>query len=295
MTPNDTESAPPNAEPEEPEPAPGWWRRFLDWFTRPPRPADRTDRQAHVRPEKTSAFSTPAQGDAYDFLVSMRWRWTDGHWSTRWLKRPTGPGRAEVWEDITVATRCMLRRYPPNMPAEAEAALNRRLDDMAAEDGRWRARAEVGLDEAVREQQRESWKRVLTQQADQKLAKLEREAGYELLNDYTTLVQRWQDLLADVGIGEKGEKPAPYLGRYLVRLAAEPATAANVVDLLSDRREEKDDELLQAVIGAMTGRDQVNLLETDLAYDSALRRLVEWAGLPLPEPPTEPSPNGAPR
>jgi hypothetical protein len=294
MTTNDTEPGPPST---ECEPVHGWWRRFLDLFARPPRSdrSDRTDRQVHVRPEKASTFTTPARGDAFEFHVSIRWRWTDGRWSTRWLKRPTGPSRGEVWEEIAVATRCMLRRYPPHMPAEAEAALNNRLDGMAAEDGRWRGRAEVGLDEAVRQQQQESWKRVLTQHADQKLVRTERRAAHELLDDYAKLVRRWQTLLADVGIGEKGETPPPYLGRYLVRLAAEPTTAANVVDRLSDRREEKDDELLQAVVDAMTGRDQVNLLETDLAYDSALRRLVDWAGLPLPEPPAEPSPNGAHR
>jgi hypothetical protein len=257
---------------------------------------DHAHRQAHARPEKASTFTTPAQGDAYDFLVSMRWRWTDGHWSTRWWKRPTGPGRSEVWEDIAVATRCVLRCFPPNMPAEAEAALNRRLEDMAAEDGRWSARAEVGLDEAVREHQQESWKRVLTQQADQKLAALHRKAGHELLDDYAALVDRWKDLLFDVGIREKkDEEPPPYLGRYLVRLAADPAAAADVVDSLSTHREDKDEQLLEAVVNAINARDRINLMEADLALDSALGRLVKWAGLPLPEPPEEPSTNGVHR
>ena len=64
---------------------------------------------------------------------------------------------------------------------------------------------------------------------------------------------------------------------------ADPRTAgAEVVDRMAASREEKDDQLLSAVVEAMEGRSQLNLLEADLAYDSALRRLMQWAGLPVP-------------
>jgi hypothetical protein len=189
---------------------------------------------------------------------------------------------------------------------------------MAAKDGRWRARAEVDLDDAVREKQQQGWNRVLEQQADQKLAALEQEASqklavleqhanqelaaleraarHKLITDYAALIDRWRLLLADVGIGEKEEGPLPpYLGRYLIHLAADPTSAPAVVDRLSDRREAKDNELLQTVVDAISCRDRVNLLETDLAYDAALRRLVDWAGVPLLEPSDQPLPNGTPR
>ena len=284
----------------EPEPRVGWWRRLRDWLAAPPGPVDGPEHHGPLRPGSEPTLRTPAKGDAYDFLVDVHWRWTDGHWSTRWLKRSTGPGRATVWEEISIAVRCVLRAFPPHMPAEAEEALNLRLGEMAGRDGRWRARAEVGLDDAVRELQQESWNRVLKQDADRTLARNQRRADHELaqavLEDHATLVQRWRRLLADVGIGEDdGGTPPPYVGRYLIRLAADPTAAADVVDRLSERREERDDQLMEAVIAAMKSRNDVNLMEADLAYDSALRRLMDWAGLPLPEPVEPPWPNGTAR
>lgn len=276
-----------------PPAGPGWWQRFRRWLAGPQPGYQPPGRYIPEAP--TTEFTTPALGDAYDFPVRIRWAWTGGRWNNRDLALSVEPLKADVWEKITVATRCVLRTYPPHQPAEAEAALNRRLDEIVREGqvagaaARWIARAEVGLPEAVREQQQRAWLRRLQQAADAELSGI-------IVDDYTAMTRKWRDLLAQVGIGDPTDAEVPaFVGRYLVRLAADPQAAPAVVDALAERRERKDQELLQVITGAIDRHDQVNMLEAYTAYDSALRRLMDWAGLPLPDIGEEPWPAGVNR
>lgn len=271
----------------EPEPRLTLWERFKRWLTGPPR-VDASGRYVPTAPAST--FTTPSKGDAYDFTVQIHWVWTGGLWRDTWLADAVEPLKADVWEQIAVATRCILRTFPPHMPAEAEAKLNSRLDEIMRQQSpgvaaRWTARAEVSPHEAVQKQQQEAWSRRLAQAAHHELASF-------IVDDYAVMTDKWQALLAKVGIWKPDELPPAFIGRYLVSLAAEPTRAAAVVDALSERREQKDHELLDTVAAAVKGADNLNLLEADLAYDSALRRLMAWAGLPLPEPTERPLPDG---
>lgn len=55
------------------------------------------------------------------------------------------------------------------------------------------------------------------------------------------------------------------------------------MDDLSVNREEKDEELVAIVLEARDAAERAGLLEFEAAYDSALKRLMDWAGLPLPD------------
>jgi hypothetical protein len=271
----------------EPEPRLTLWERFKRWLTGSPR-VDASGRYVPTAPAST--FTTPSMGDAYDFTVRIHWVWTGGRWRDTWLADAVEPLKADVWEQIAVATRCILRAFPPHMPAEAEEKLNSRLDQIMRQQSpgvaaRWTARAEVSPHEAVQKQQQEAWSRRLAQAAHHELAGV-------IVDDYAVMTDKWQDLLAKVGIGKPSGRPPAFIGRYLVHLAAEPTRAAAVVDALSERREQKDHELLDTVAAAIKGAESLNLLEADLAYDSALRRLMAWADLPLPELTERPLPDG---
>jgi hypothetical protein len=269
------------------------WQRFRRWLAGPPRieaPA------RYVPAAPTSTFTTPSAGDAYDFSVRIHWVWTGGNWRSDRLADSVEPLKADVWEQIAIATRCILRSFPPHLAAEAEEKLNNRLGEIMDKQSsglpaRWTARAEVSPHEEVQKQQQEAWSRRLRQAANHELAGI-------IVDDYAVMTDKWRELLEQVGIrttkpgGALNEPPPPFLGRYLVRLAYDPAAAAAVVDALSNHREQKDHELLETVDAAIKGHDNLNLMEADTAYDSALRRLMDWAGLPLPELTERPLPDG---
>lgn len=263
----------------EPQDRPSWWRRLRRWLAGPPR----TDAPGRYVPRApVTTFVSPSKGDAYDFSVRIRWVWKGGRWDDTDLGDSVEPVKADVWEKLTVATRCILRSYPPHQPEAAETALNRRFEEImrsgqvSGTSAKWTARAEVSPHETIRTQQQEAWSQRLRWAADHEMATI-------IVHDYAVMVGKWRELLAEVGIGETSSLPPAFIGRYLIRLATDPSDAAGVVDALSDRREAKDRELLHTVADAVQGHDNLNLLETDIAYDSALRRLMDWAGLPLPE------------
>ncbi|MGF7236177.1 MAG: hypothetical protein ACQSGP_14620 [Frankia sp.] len=260
----------------------GAWQRFRSWLAGP-RSQLPLPRQRWVPTTPSTSFLTPSKGDAYDFSVEVKWAWTGGADDVAALEEEVEPYREDTWDKIAVAIRCILRCYPPHQAAEAEAAINRRLADLALDDqadgtaARWAARVEVSLHEDVRSIQQAAWARRLRRAADHELAGT-------LVDNHIEMAHRWRRLLAEIGIGEATDAPPPpFVGRYLLRLAAEPAEAPNVVDVLSHQRELKDRELLDTVFKAVTSADNVNLLEFEATYDSALRRLMAWAGLPLPE------------
>ncbi|GAA3621653.1 hypothetical protein GCM10022223_43180 [Kineosporia mesophila] len=275
---------------------PGWWTRVRTWFRSPKLPPQP---QRHVPRSPALSFSSPSRGDAYDFSVRLRWIWTGGTWDGPTIARDVDRFKGEVWEDIAVAVRCILRTFPPDAAAEAESALNRRLAEITAQkqpsgtDLHWSIRAEVTPHEDVRQIQQQGWTHRLSWNAEQKLALV-------MVSDLKELTTNWRDLLKHVGIGTEEElaamdTPPPFIARHLIRLATQsPHKAAEVVDLLAQDRDQRDERLLEAVTGAVNGLDSVNLLEYDVTYDSALRSLMAWAGLPVPPLP-EVSGNGSER
>jgi hypothetical protein len=179
------------------------------------------------------------------------------------------------------SARALLRQFPPDRPADAEKALNFSLEQLARDDqpipekAVWSARAEVDPHDDVRELMRQKSKRRAGIVAD-------REYSLELADAYREAVARWKKLLEDIGLDDGGARPAPYVAPFLVRLAARPEEAPTIVQELAGHREERDSELFDTVKTAIEGTGKVNLMEYELAMDSALRRLMHWAGLALP-------------
>jgi hypothetical protein len=268
----------------------GPWERVIRWLRGAP-PVEEPGR--YVPPVPTTELVLPSHGDAYDFTVRIRWEWSARGWPIARLADAVRPLTDDVWQQIVLIARQVLRSFPPHLPADAETALNRRLKEARKSQPpgspiRWSALAEVRPHEKIRQQQQEAWSRRLRRAADQEMARI-------VIDDYIELTAKCRELLTTVGIGMADGPPPAFIGRYLVQLATDPTTAASVIDALSEHREEKDKEMLQAVVDAVHRSPTVNLMEADLAYDSALRRLMDWAGLPVPEltehPVLPPSPN----
>ncbi|WP_239336236.1 hypothetical protein [Frankia sp. CiP3] len=235
---------------------------------------------------------TPSKGDAYDFEVTVRCAWHDGQRPVTEIRSRAADYESLVQEKIAVATRCVLRAYPPHQAAEAETCLNAQLDVLARQGlpettlG-WSARAEVTLHTDVRALQQQAWTRALQQDALHDFSQ-------QLVSNYTEMATQWRRLLAMLGIDALDAElpPAPYLARHLLRLAAQPEHAADVVDQLAEQREAKDDELLTTVFQAVDNANNVNLLEFDVAHNSALVRLMQWAGLPVADWSSPSTPEG---
>jgi hypothetical protein len=234
---------------------------------------------------------TPAEGDAYDFTVTVYRVWTDGGRSPDAVQRRFLDFEGQVNESIALTTRRVLRRYAPHRTDDAESDLNDQLDRLAREGLgdrwlRWSARAEVAAHDDVRAILRTAWTR-------QSEVTALHEYSEEIVKKYTDTIELWRKFLAGLGIGEfTGDQPAPFIAPHLVRLAADPGSAASIIQELAKRREEKDGELLSQVSEAVRNVDNadVNLFEYEVAQSSALSRLMEWAGLPVPRPgpaPTE--------
>jgi hypothetical protein len=225
----------------------------------------------------------PAAGDAYDFTVTVYCVWADESRSPRAFERRCIDCEEQLGEMISVAARSILRCFAPDETVKAEDALNRRLEEVAragmrAPWPRWSARAEVTAPEAVRDVLRRAW-----------ISRSDEAARYEyareVIDKYSETISRWRRFLADLGIGKLAdEAPEPFIAPHLVRLAAEPGKAADIIRDLAERREKKDKELLDKVFEAVRGIENVdvNLLEFEVAQGAALSRLMEWAGLPVP-------------
>jgi hypothetical protein len=228
-------------------------------------------------------FRTPARGGAFDFLVAVSCVWTDGGRSETSVRRRCEQYERQVSEMIAVTARDVLRCHDPDRTAAAEDDLNRVLDELARKGlgdrrPRWSARAEVTPHETVQAVLRTAWSR------HSEVTALH-EYSTEVIEKYRDTIGRWRRFLAELGIGElTSDQPAPFIAPHLVRLAADPGSAAGIIEELARRREDKDGELLKEVSDAIRNVEaaDVNLFEYEAAQSSALSRLMEWAGFPVP-------------
>jgi len=267
----------------------GLRRRFGRWLLFGPRNArHEVPRVRYVPSDPETTFTTPALNDTYDFTVIVHWTWEalDQDWDEHVLADSVEEFKADVWEQICVTVRCVLRSFPAHQPAAAETALNHRLgaimqqNRIVAAGARWTARAEVTPHDQVKAQLQQDWSNL-------RALEVERGRAEQIIGDRAALAERWRLLLVDLGIGAKDDSfTAPFVGRYLMRLAAQPELAAEVVERLAEHREAKDAELLAALQDAIQGKAEVNLFEADSSHDLALRRLMSWAGLSTPDDPT---------
>lgn len=226
-------------------------------------------------------FQCPSSGEAFSFTVRVRWAWVGGVYGRGDIRGDVAPFARQTWDRVVGTARHVLRRFPPDRAADAEDELNRKLEALsrteqpASGKANWVARAEVDSHDDVRDARRRGWA-ATRQSGSEQAAALERVAHYR------ERIRSWRQLLADIGLDDPQETPAPYLAPYLLKLATKPDEAAETVLEMARRREEKDLELMGFLDAAVKGRGSVNLYEYDLAMDTALSRLMQWAGLRSP-------------
>lgn len=222
-------------------------------------------------------FQCPSSGEAFPFTVRVRWWWIGSPQGRGDIQADVKPIMRKTWDQILVTTRKVLRGHEPELAQEAESALNQALDELSGseqpipEKVRWSARAEVDCHEDVRDALRRGW--VVSKRQNAALAQVEK---------YEKRILRWRELLATIGLDDLEDKPAPFLAPYLLKLAMKPEEADETVMVMARRREEKDEELMDFLDAAVKGRGAVNLYEYDRAMDTALSRLMQWAGLTPP-------------
>ncbi|MCK9926929.1 hypothetical protein MXD62_07070 [Frankia sp. Mgl5] len=226
----------------------------------------------------------PAAGNSYDFTVTVRCEWTDSR--RRWgaFCRRIGEFRTQTWIQIDDISRAHLVLISPEQATEAETCLNRALEHFSLDRPdstlSLRVRARVESDEAVRAEQQKLWREQFSEAASHA------QAGRTVKN-YRDLIGKWRDLLREIGIDDGETTPPPFIGNFLVDLAANPQNGAKIISSLAQAREQKDKELYKAIEEAIRGMSStdIDLMALFEGYESALSRLLKWAGLPsLTEP-----------
>jgi hypothetical protein len=227
-------------------------------------------------------FTTPAEGDAYDFRVTVAGTWmARGQFSAKTFDRFIADNWAEMAEVIHTTVREHARRFPPHKPATAEAAINDVLRERipsvvagysqnAGADLSLSARALVGMSGPVREIQSEAWAQLLR-----------RDAGFELARQLGQLRTLWSEVLR-VTLGDWTE-------RYALQLAEQPSQTTEVVtDMLAERRQEAERQL-DDLNRTIAKHQSIDMLDFVLQTDSALRAIMTTLGVPLPDsPPSSP-------
>jgi hypothetical protein len=237
------------------------------------------------RPNRTSRadfrlddFTTPAEGDAYDFRVTVTGTWiVRGQFSAKTFDRFITDNWAEMAEIIHTTVREHARRFPPHKPATAEAAINEvlreripsmlgRHSEHAGADLSLSVRALVGMSDPVREIQGEVWAQLLR-----------RDAGFELAKQLGQLRTLWSEVLR-VTLGDWTE-------RYALQLAEQPSQTTEIVtDMLTERRQEAERQL-DDLNRTISKHQSIDMLDFVLQTDSALRAIMTTLGVPLPDPP----------
>lgn len=230
-------------------------------------------------------FDTPSLGDAYDFRISVRCEWAD---------RPSGPhGRrprfwrrnaalTEARHDVKVRLqdqiRPIIRRIPPYRPAEAEEAVKDAIrESLETEEFICTVTVCVSPAEPVRKQLEEYWlnRMELAMHGDRSEA---------LVEQLRTLRAKWQRFLAE-GF-ETGDDPdrrrVAWLVPDAVTLAENSSDVAGTVRSVMDQRKEAATRLVDDLRDDVSEHDELDLLRFVVHHDTALRRIMDLLGLPLP-------------
>lgn len=222
-------------------------------------------------------FTTPARGDAFDFVVNVRGNWTacgrhrDGILDALIVERWTAGE-----ELIRDTVRKHARYFPPHHPEEAEAMVNSALEaalpSVISEDEQpagcrlsCQARASIGMSEPVRNVQQEAWTQLLR-----------RDAGFELAKQLGKLREEWEKVL--------GRALADWKERYAVQLAERPTATSEVVGGMLDERRREAEKQLTALGRTIDDHDRLDILDFVVQTDGALRAIMKTLGVPLPDP-----------
>jgi len=236
-------------------------------------------------PSDTFTIESPAQGDAFNFLIRVRCSWCVQATATEEEREKKTvevlefieKSRAITRERIEERIRPIARRFPPYRAAEAEELLNREIVD-CLNDGDVRVTVRVWVDvcDPVREDLRKVWQQRLTVDAEGDLKKV----YVDLL---AALQDAWQHLLVVglEGIGTVPEAQTAWLAPYALALAQDPKNAASYLKGALDQRVDYTEKLLRD-LGAMVVDDRIEAIEFAFQSDSALRALLTYLGVPVP-------------
>jgi hypothetical protein len=277
-----------------------WWReqrdRLAGLFRR--RPAGGTARPGSGPPrglqdlldlgvpEDTFVLETPARGDAYNFVVSIRCSWSvQGTASPETRKRRIqeinrliAKQRPVVREQIEGAVRKAARQHAPYRADAAEEQIGEALRACRADgDLHVKVRARVDVCEPVREDLKKVWQHRLAEDAQGDMKK----ADIALIGE---LQAAWRELLLEGlnGIGEVQTAKAAWIAPYALALAQEPEENAGVyLRNMIDHRVSHAEGLLTELSDLLVDRN-MNAIEFAFGSDSALRALLSLLGVPIP-------------
>jgi hypothetical protein len=237
-------------------------------------------------PEDTFVLETPAEGDAYNFLINIRCAWSvQGTASaenrkrrTQEIRRLVAKQRPVVREQIEATIRKAARHHAPYRAAAAEEEIGAALSACKAEgDLHVKVRARVDVCAAVREDLKTVWQHRLAEDAKGDVKK----ATVELIGD---LQEAWRDLLL-AGLNDIGEvqtAKAAWIAPYALALAQDPEQSAGAyLRAMIEHRVSHAENLLTDLSDLVVDRN-IDAIEFAFGSDSALRALLSLLGVPIP-------------
>ncbi|ACZ89591.1 hypothetical protein [Streptosporangium roseum] len=227
--------------------------------------------------ETTLSFTSPSQGDTFDFSVTVRLSRISG--AKRRGFTPWGFSaelKEQAREIIRSTVRSATRQYPILEPDRAEKAVNLCLDRELSHPSPllpgWRAQAELALPDEVKEPRR----RHLNAMFEIEARATETERQMKTLRESRAACERFLSEAMD-----------SWMARYAIQLGEDPQNAAVILqDMLNERRDNARDllDLLGKIVAAQTS---ANVYDLVIASESALRKSFERLGVPLPPPDPE--------
>ncbi|MFG2089813.1 hypothetical protein [Spirillospora sp. NPDC048824] len=255
-------------------------RRFL---------LDGRDRERAIHRPDGFSFSTPAEGDGYDFSVNVQFTWcSTGVASAEELVTRAKEGYPALRDKLLDGIRLASRKFPPYEAWKAETEIARlvtnvftktRFEYVTADgpDGRVRpieARTTVKPDETVRKAQQAAWNLRLAAENDHALAE-------RLVPLLTRRRELWQAFL------ESGQ--GRWTTPYAANLAEKPQHVGETVQAMFSDRRKQAKELSEQINEQTEDYGELNAYELMIRNDTVLRRLMDLMGIDhAPEPATGP-------
>lgn len=238
-------------------------------------------------PQDSFTLETPALGDAYNFLVSVRCSWCVQATATRESRRRRAEEiarliaqhRPVIRDRLEDTIRPIARRFPPYRAAEAEKSISKGIGECLSEgDIQVKVRVRVDVCPPVREDLRKIWQERLVEDARGDLKK----ASVELIGE---LQECWRDLLLKglEGIGEVQTAKAAWIAPYALALAQDPQGSASehLHNMITHRVSHAEGLLTD--LGDLVTDQRTDAIEFAFGSDSALRAVLALLGVPIPQ------------
>jgi hypothetical protein len=222
--------------------------------------------------EEAPSFHAPAQGDVYDFTVTVH--------STKDTKHGHSPWREEVESEklselIRATVRRICRDHSIFEPAEAEKqindALKEQLHDMertrSTRAARWAVRVELSVPEEIRS---------LTRKALRERHEIETRADANDLRreKMKDLRHRWDEFLTEA----LSSPTAP----HSLQLAERPQDIAQALKALQEGKRKDAEEFLTRIGKILEVLDSADILDLVLNSETVLRNTLKMMGIDLP-------------